>query len=121
MSNLITLTHDIGQLPEPTVRKPTPPELISGDMTCRSWVQDLSFDGKVNTGIWESTPGVTRALKPTTYEYCLILQGAVEITEDGCEPRIFRAGDSFCFKPGFSGNWKTLETLRKIYVGVTLD
>ncbi len=31
---------------------------------------------------------------------------------------IYRAGDSFVMKPGFTGVWKTIETVRKIYVVV---
>lgn len=31
-------------------------------------------------------------------------------------PRIFRAGDSFVMKPGFRGEWKIIETVRKIHV-----
>ena len=29
-----------------------------------------------------------------------------------------RAGDSFVMKPGFVGVWRTIETVRKIYVCV---
>ena len=42
----------------------------------------------------------------------------VELTEKGQEPRVFRAGDSFVMKPGYVGVWKTIETVRKIYVVV---
>ena len=121
MSFLVTLSHNVDELPAPTSRRPDKPELISGDPSFRTWLQDLSFDGKVRTGIWEATPGLTQALKPTTYEYCLLLEGVVEIGEEGGETKVFRAGDSFCFKPGFKGTWKTLETLKKIYVAVTIE
>ena len=32
---------------------------------------------------------------------------------------IYQAGDSFVMKPGFVGVWKTIETVRKIYVTVS--
>jgi uncharacterized cupin superfamily protein len=32
---------------------------------------------------------------------------------------VYKAGDSFVMKPGFIGVWKTIETVRKIYVTVT--
>ncbi|MFK0333993.1 cupin domain-containing protein [Rhizobium sp. NPDC090275] len=122
MSNLVTFSQDVNTLPEPTTRQPAAPELISGDApTFRSWVQDLSFEGKVRSGIWEATPGLTQCLKPTTYEYCYMIEGAVEIAEEGGETKIFRKGDSFGLKPGFTGTWRTLETLKKFYVAVTLD
>jgi uncharacterized cupin superfamily protein len=120
MSNLVTYSHDVSTLPEPTGRKPVPPELISGDPAFRTWLQDLSHDGKVRSGIWEATPGLTQCLKPTTYEYCYILEGAVEISEEGGGSTIYRTGDAFGLKPGFKGTWRTLETLKKFYVAVTI-
>ncbi len=56
------------------------------------------------------------AIKGETMEFCYILSGIIELTEQGQPPRIFRAGDSFVMKPGFVGVWKTIETVRKIYV-----
>ena len=120
MSNLVTFSQDVNTLPEPTSRKPVAPELISGDPSFRSWVQDVSFDGKVKSGIWEATPGLTQCLKPDTYEYCYIIEGAVEIAEEGGGTTIYRAGDSFGLKPGFAGTWRTLETLKKFFVVATL-
>ncbi|TIQ41392.1 MAG: DUF861 domain-containing protein, partial [Mesorhizobium sp.] len=34
------------------------------------------------------------------------------------ETKTYRAGDSFVMKPGFVGVWRTIETVRKIYVCV---
>ena len=73
----------------------------------------------VKTGVREATPGENRSIKGETFEYCYILSGVVELTEEGREPRIFRAGDSFVMKPGYVGVWKTIETVRKIYVVVS--
>src|SRR6266705_5253653 len=114
MSLLTTLKNDISKLPEPTKRKPTNAEKIEGAPDFRTWLQDESFDGRVRTGIWEATPGLTHAIKDDVYEYCLILQGMVETTEKGREPIVYRAGDSFLFKPGFRGTWRTIETVRKM-------
>jgi uncharacterized cupin superfamily protein len=40
----------------------------------------------------------------------------VELTEEGRQPVTYRKGDSFVMKPGYRGDWKTIETVRKIYV-----
>ncbi|MGA5200017.1 cupin domain-containing protein [Streptomyces variegatus] len=32
---------------------------------------------------------------------------------------VFKAGDSFVMKPGYVGVWKTIETVRKIYLTVS--
>lgn len=98
-----------------------PERLIEGDPAFRTWELDTALAeaarwGQIRTGIWEATPGTTRSIKGGTFEFCLILSGRVELTEEGGAPRVFGPGDSFVMKPGFVGRWTTLETLRKIYV-----
>ena len=48
--------------------------------------------------------------------FCQILAGRCEIAENGGETHVFGAGDSFVMKPGFTGTWNTLKTVRKIFV-----
>ncbi|MBD3844386.1 hypothetical protein GGC47_000288 [Bosea sp. OAE752] len=117
MSLLVKL--DLAPTSEPTKRSKCPPDrLLAGDPDYTTWAQDASRDGTVNTGVWEATPGTNRSIKGETFEYCYILEGVVELTEEGKEPRLFKAGDSFVMKPGYVGVWKTIETVRKIYVVV---
>lgn len=97
---------------------PLPERLIEGSPEFKSWQIDSDKDGKVSSGVWEATPGVTRSIKGTTWEYCTILSGVVEITEDGKAPVRLQAGDTFVLKPGFVGVWKTIETVRKLWVVV---
>ena len=66
--------------------------------------------------IWEATPGETRSIKGEAFEFCHILDGVVELTEEGRAPVVYRKGDSFIMEPGYRGVWKTIETVRKIYV-----
>lgn len=98
------------------VSKAEPEKLISGDPTYTLWEQDVDWDGKITSGVWQSTPGVTRTSKSGLWELCTLLEGSIELTEEGQAPVVFRAGDTFVMKPGFKGVWKTLETVRKIYV-----
>ncbi|MBD8556453.1 cupin domain-containing protein [Rhizobium sp. CFBP 8762] len=99
--------------------RPTPERLISGDPSFNTWPQDASRDDTVHTGIWEATPGETHSIKGTTFEFCHLISGYVEITEKDGETFTFKAGDSFVMKPGFVGVWRTIETVRKIYVTAT--
>ncbi len=102
---------------EPEPAKAAPDRLIAGDPDFLTWALDESAaSGPVRTGIWQATPGETRSIKGETFEFCHILDGVVELTEDGQPPRLFRKGDSFVMKPGYRGIWKTIETVRKIYV-----
>lgn len=95
-----------------------PERLIAGNPAFKTWAQDVAKDDLVHTGVWEATPGETRSIKGETFEFCHILAGVVEITPDAGETVTYRAGDSFVMKPGFTGVWKTIETVRKIYVTV---
>ncbi|WP_232789789.1 cupin domain-containing protein [Streptomyces jeddahensis] len=95
---------------------PLPERLISGNPAFKTWVQDVARGDMIRTGVWEATPGETRSVKGETFEFCHILSGIVELTPEGGEPVVYKAGDSFVMKPGFVGVWKTIETVRKIYV-----
>ena len=94
-------------------RQPT--GFIEGDIVCRHWDVDSAKDGTVRRRV-EIEPAVNRSIKGETWEFCLILSGLVEITEDGCEPVRYRAGDCFIMKPGYIGTWRTIESVRKVWV-----
>jgi uncharacterized cupin superfamily protein len=106
---------------EPRCDAPAPERLIDGSPRFRTWELDSVMAeaaqwGRIRTGVWEATPGVTRSIKGEAFEFCHILSGRAEIAEDGGETRTFGPGDSFVLKPGFVGRWTTIETVRKIYV-----
>jgi uncharacterized cupin superfamily protein len=54
-------------------------ELISGNPSFKTWEQDASKADKVLTGIWEATPGGSHSIRGTTFEFCHIQSGVVEI------------------------------------------
>ncbi|MBB3163283.1 cupin domain-containing protein [Rhizobium laguerreae] len=116
MSLLKTIIPNSTEVPRES--RPGPERLISGDPSFKTWAQDVARDELIHTGVWEATPGLTRSVKGETFEFCHIIEGVVEITPDGGEPVTYKAGDSFVMKPGFIGTWRTVETVRKIYVTV---
>ena len=103
-------------LGEGIVSKALPDRLLEGDPTFTTWNQAESRDGAICAGVWEATPGLTRSIKGDRFEFCMLLDGEVELREDGGETVTFRAGDAFVMKPGFVGTWRTVRTVRKIYV-----
>lgn len=109
-------TIDPSTFPAGAPGKAAPDRLVSGDPSFMTWALDASRGGEVRTGIWEATPGETISIKGESFEFCHILDGVVELTEDGQPPVTYRKGDSFIMKPGYRGVWKTVETVRKIYV-----
>ncbi|MCB2077873.1 MAG: cupin domain-containing protein [Novosphingobium sp.] len=116
MSLIKTIEHNPDF--EPIHSKPEVERLISGDPAFKSWPQDSDKGDRVRSGVWEATPGVTHSRKGTMYEFCHILSGVIEIEEKGGKTYTYRAGDSFVLKPGFVGVWRTIETVRKIFVCV---
>ena len=94
-----------------------PDRLIDGAPSFQTWDIDTALAeaaqwGRIRTGVWEATPGTTVSIKGDTFEFCHILSGRVEISEEGGETHAFAAGDSLVMKPGFVGRWKTVETVR---------
>ncbi|WP_331377075.1 cupin domain-containing protein [Sinorhizobium chiapasense] len=102
----------------PRESSPVPERLISGNPSFKTWAQDVARGEMIHTGVWEATPGETRSIKGETFEFCHILSGVVELTPENGEPVVYKSGNSFVMKPGFVGIWKTIETVRKIYVTV---
>ena len=117
MSLLITINTNPTSTPKESL--PDPDRLVEGDPKFKTWSQDASRDGEVNTGVWQATPGVTRSIKGKTFEFCHILEGEIELTPEDGEPVIYRAGDSFVMKPGYKGLWRTIKTVKKIFVTVS--
>lgn len=100
----------------PRVTEAAADRLIAGSPVFKTWDIDNVDDGRIRAGFWEATPGTTRSIKGTSWEYCSILSGVVVITEEGGEPHRFTAGDTFVMRPGFVGTWETIETVRKLWV-----
>ena len=114
MSNLTFFKYDnLG-----TAREggPLPERVIEGDAKFKNWDVEQSADEKVRAGVWETTPGTFRSIKGGTMEFCYILSGVSEITEDGKPPVWVKAGDAFVMKPDFTGVWRCIETTQKIWV-----
>lgn len=115
MSRLL-IPFELDKLGEPREYRPPAERVIEGDIVCRNWDVDSAKDGTVRAGVFESTVGVNHSIKGQTWEFCLILCGVVEITENGHAPVTYRAGDCFIMKPGYVGTWRTIETVRKVWV-----
>lgn len=105
-------------LPAGKTSKPSPEVLVAGDPLYTLWLQDESHEGRIRTGVWEATEGTYRSNKAGKFEFCHILSGRIELTPQGGEPVTYGPGDNFVMKPDFVGTWRTLETVRKIFVVV---
>lgn len=117
MSNMIVF--DLENPGAARESKCLPERLVAGDPSYKSWEKDNLDNGRIRSGIWEATPGSHRSIKGDSWEYCTLLSGVMELIEDGKEPRRLTAGDTFVMRPGFVGTWRTIETVRKLWVIVS--
>lgn len=88
--------------------------VLEGSPEFQSWP---IIEGPIEAGVWSATPGHHRVVRDDDLiESFYILEGEIDVFEDGSEtPRRFGPGDLVVMEPGFTGSWKTLNTVKKIY------
>lgn len=87
---------------------------VEGEPTMKTWLEHIPADGKFLTGYWEATPGSYKV----TYnadEMVHMFEGRATLTDINGHSVTYQAGDSFMVEAGFTGTWKTEETVRKIF------
>ncbi|MGK0722007.1 cupin domain-containing protein [Leucobacter sp. W1478] len=70
---------------------------------------------RIDTGIWECTPGEFLATREGYTEICVILSGRVTLQAEGGEPIEFGPGDVLVTPSGWKGVWRVHELVRKHY------
>jgi uncharacterized cupin superfamily protein len=63
--------------------------------------------------IWESQAGVLKTEDYPFDEYCLVLEGVVEVTNQDGGTHTFRTGDTFVIPKGWRGTWDMKTRFRK--------
>ncbi|WP_420344572.1 cupin domain-containing protein [Paenirhodobacter sp.] len=98
---------------EPEVTRPDADMLVAGDPVHTTW--NLDDDNGLYCGVWQSTPGAWRTVYEE-WEYIYVHEGRAVLEADDGTVVELAAGDSLVLRPGYSGVWRVLETLRKDYV-----
>ena len=88
--------------------------LIDGAPTQSFNTQFSNYTGNFHAGVWVSGPGAWR-VHYTEDEFCLILEGEVELTDAGGSTCRYGVGDAFVIPQGFSGIWRSIGNVRKYY------
>ncbi|SJN09458.1 Mll2946 protein [Leucobacter sp. 7(1)] len=73
---------------------------------------------RIDTGLWECTPGTFTAERNGYTEICTILSGRVTLEVAGAEPEEFGPGDVMVMPSGWAGTWHVHEPLRKHYTTI---
>jgi uncharacterized cupin superfamily protein len=103
-----------GVAPAAQEYRPPAERIVSGDPVQRALNFFSSADGHFHSGIWECAVGKWRVVF-TESEFCHLLAGVIEVTDDNGGARTFRAGDAFVSPAGFTGYWDVREPARKYY------
>jgi len=79
-----------------------------------------SEDKRIGTGVWECDAGRFHTLFDREGEFIRVVRGRMTcIADDGTTTEL-GPGDSMTFPPGWSGEWRVHEPLRKIFCGFQL-
>ena len=104
-----TAAADLG----PHAPKPTSIDGAQTEAALSVWATD-----RIDTGLWECTPGVFNAESVGYSEICTILSGRVTIEVEGAAPEDFGPGDVMVMPSGWRGTWRVHEPLRKHYTTI---
>ena len=91
------------------------PTSIEGDQKEATLVLWTSANAKMETGIWECTPGRFTADRSAAAEFCHFLQGRIVMTHVDGTRRELGPGDAIMLPRGWKGTWEIVEQTRKIY------
>lgn len=92
------------------------PTSIEGEQVEAARTLFSSEDGSLTIGIWECTPGRFTADRSQSSETCHIISGRVEMRHADGKARELGPGDLLVLPQGWVGEWRILETTRKLYV-----
>jgi uncharacterized cupin superfamily protein len=97
----------------PMAPKPTS---IEGNQTEAAVTLASHAGGQVEIGVWECTPGRFTADRSSSAEFCHFIFGQVEMTHADGRKQVLGAGDAIDLPLGWKGEWRVIETVRKLYV-----
>jgi uncharacterized protein len=92
------------------------PTSVEGNQTEAALTLAEHDGGKVEIGVWECTPGRFTADRTTSAEFCHFIAGRVEMTHADGQKQILGPGDAINLPLGWAGEWRVIETVRKLYV-----
>ena len=90
-------------------------KLIKGKYKTKTWNHFTGEEGRLYSGIWESTPGKVAA-DYTEWEFCHFIEDKAVLTNDKGKKWTLKKGDAFIIPAGFKGTWETVKKVRKHYV-----
>ncbi|MFU0507551.1 cupin domain-containing protein [Pseudaminobacter sp. NGMCC 1.201702] len=81
-----------------------------------SWPVFKSVNEKVRSGIWQSSAGAWVTEISGYTEFCYIIEGEAQVTDQDGNVNHITAGDAFVMPDGFTGRWEVAHFVRKYFV-----
>lgn len=78
-----------------------------------------SPDERFTVGLWSAEPYTEDVTDHDGYEYTLVLEGRVTLTDEDGTVHSFVPGQSFTIEPGWSGEYRVEESLLKQFAFYT--
>lgn len=105
------------------VRGKYPPEMVVQGQASfdGAFVESVAFesgDKQYRVQIWESGPGMLQTDGYPYDEYCLVLDGQLEVTNRSGGTDVFGPGDSFVIPKGWQGTWNMKTRFKKQYIAL---
>jgi uncharacterized protein len=95
--------------------------LLEGDPAPLAWNAYTDASGQFFAGQWTAGAGRWRVVYDAhEEEFCVLLEGEVELTDGAGVVQHFKAGDAFVVPGGFEGEWHNLTPVRKHYAIMNL-
>jgi hypothetical protein len=88
-------------------------QIVSGTPVVSGRVLDTSADGRVERGVWQHTPGVSRDVEAD--ELFVVISGRATVKIEGGPVLELSPGTAAVLRSGDRSVWTVHETLRKIY------
>jgi len=120
---IVTLDAATASAARPQQGKYPPQMVVPGqaafDGSFRETVVFKGVDGQHSVRIWESGPGALQTDGYPHDEYCLVLEGKLEITNRSGSAASYGPGDTFVIPKGWQGVWNMKTKFRKQYIVLT--
>lgn len=100
----------------PKVEKDIAGDIVKGAPRQHSQLMFSGNKDTIKSGIWESTPGVFRAVMQDQVEFCHILEGSATIRTDRGETFEVGVGDAFVMENGLQMEWTVDDYVKKHFV-----
>ena len=96
------------------------PTSIDGQTEASASIWESS-DGRVETGVWECTPGTVPAFRDGYDEVAHIVSGTATVTSNDGDVVQLSSGSTLVTPAGWKGTWTIHDTVRKVYVLRTIS